>query len=226
VDGGGVSRPASLREIADATCRDGLAAGLTAAFEHGEPLPCSLRGRTLLPSAVLPAVTAWATAGGVLPAADCRVEIKPHAVAESEHLALVQVIPPVTTTDPGPIRSTWPRKLLAVRTGLDRRLLALAIDHLSNRTFDGAPLTERQLVRAEIAEIAIVLENVETTFDAAYTGLETAIWHTDVDRADRALERLFGAAGYLDDHPARALRLLALIQDVYAPPGSSLRSAA
>jgi hypothetical protein len=226
VEGGAVSAGHTLRGIAATTRRDGLAAGLTAAFDPTEPLPCSPGGRTLLPGALLPAVAAWAVAGGTVLSADCHVDVRPHAVAESEDLALVEVTAHRPSRGPGASGSGWPRKLLAVRLGMDRRLLRLAIDHLSNRTFDGAPLIDRQLVRAEIAEIAIALESVETALDAPQAGRETAIGHADVDIADRALTRLFGAAGYLDDHPVRALRLIALIRDVYAPHHASAGSAA
>lgn len=214
-----------LRAIAETTRRDGLAVGLTAAFDRREPLPCSPAGRTLLPRTLLPVVADWAVGGVVVRAAACRVELRSHPVAESEHLALVEVTPRDRSPESAPGRSAWPARLLAVRVGLGRRLLAHAIDHLSGRTFDGAPMTERQLVRAEIAEIAVALETVETFLDILPAGAETALWHSDLDQAERALTRLFGAAGFLDDHPARVLRLVALIRDVYAPD-ESMTSAA
>ena len=219
----------ALIDIAAVTRRDGLAAGLTAAFDPRDPVPCSPAGRTLVPTRLLPAVRSWAVARVQVPTADCRVEIERHDLARSEHVELVRVTPrqPAARTVTGPALpapdpvngSGWPAGLLAVRAGLSRRLLGRALDQLAGRTSDGAPLTERQLVRAEIAEVAIVLETVEAVLPVPPSGSDTDFWHAEMDRADLTLARLFGAAGYLDDHPARALRLVGLLRDVFAPVG-------
>lgn len=220
--------PAPLTAVAAIARRDGLAAGLTAAFDLGEPVACSPQGRTLIPPALLPVVGGWSIGGVDHPAAHCRVEIEPHVLARLERLELVRVStaasPPAAPVGAGRPGARGPAALVAVRAGLDRRLLALVIDALSGRISAGAPLTERQLVRAEIAEIAIVVETVESALAAGMTADQARLWHDELDRADQVLARLFGAAGYLDDHPARALRLVALIRDVAAPAGE--RSAA
>lgn len=217
-----MTRPISLPAIATVARRDGLAAGLTAAFDLRAPVPCSPAGRTLIPPGLLPVVGEWSLSDGAVPAVECRVEIEPHDVARAEHLALVRVTRTHRDTRGTPVRpdrpaSGWPAALLAVRAGVGRRLLGRAIDELSGRTSDGIPLTERQLVRAEVAEIAITLEAVETVLAGHPAGIETEPWHGDLDRSDEALARLFGAGGYVDDHPARALRLVGLLRDVYAP---------
>jgi len=222
-----IARP----DIAAVARRDGLAAGLTAAFDLQAPVPCSAGGRTLLPPGLLPVVVGWSLPGMQLPAGRCRVEIEPHELARSEHLVLVRVSRLAAST-PATARRvaadveadgfSWPAALLAVRAGLTRRLLGRAIEELAGRISDGAPLTERQLVRTEIAEIAITVETVETVLPALPSrpaDAETDFWHGELDRADQALSRLFGASGYLDDHPARGLRLVPLLRDVYAPPG-------
>ena len=222
----------ALIDIAAVTRRDGLAAGLTAAFDPRDPVPCSPAGRTLVPARLRPAVRSWAVAGVQVPTAVCRVEIERHDLARSERVELVRVTRMTpwqhaarTVTGPAlpapdPVNgSGWPAGLLAVRAGLSRRLLGRALDQLAGRTSDGAPLTERQLVRAEIAEVAIVLETVEAVLAVPPRGSDTDFWHAEIDRADLILARLFGAAGYLDDHPARALRLVGLLRDVFAPVG-------
>ncbi|WP_420121629.1 hypothetical protein [Nakamurella sp.] len=220
-----MSGPVPLTAVAAVARRDGLAAGLTAAFDLREPVACSRQGRTLVPPGLLPVVGSWSIGGVTYPAARCRVEIEPSALARLEQLVRIRVIP--ATVDPaGPSSggppARGPAALAAVRAGLDRRLLGGAIDTLARRVSDGAPLTDRQLVRAEIAEIAVVLETVESALSAGMTPAQASLWHDELDRADQALARLVGGAGYLDDHPVRALRLVALLRDVAAPAGERL----
>lgn len=217
--------PVPLTAVAAVARRDGLAAGLTAAFDLREPVACSRQGRTLVPPGLLPVVGSWSIGGVTYPAAGCRVEIEPSALARLEQLVRIRVIP--AAVDPaGPSSGRPPARgpaaLAAVRAGLDRRLLGGAIDTLARRVSDGAPLTDRQLVRAEIAEIAVVLETVESALSAGMTPAQASLWHDELDRADQALARLVGGAGYLDDHPVRALRLVALLRDVAAPAGERL----
>lgn len=216
--------PVPLPAVAAVARRDGLAAGLTAAFDLREPVACSPQGRTLIPPGLLPVVGSWSIGGIAHPAARCRVEIEPDAPARLEHLARIRVSPaaPADAGSGGRPAARAAVTLVAVRAGLDRRLLGQAIDELSGRTSGGAPLTERQLVRAEIAEIAIVVETVESALAAGMAPAQAPLWHDELDRADLALARLFGAAGYLDDHPARALRLVALLRDVAGPAGERL----
>lgn len=216
--------PSPLPTVAAVARREGLAAGLTAAFDLREPVACSPQGRTLVPPGLLPMVGSWSIGGIAYQAARCRVEIEPHALARLEHLELVRVTPimPADAGSTGRSGSGGATTLVAVRAGLDRGLLGHAIGELSRRTSNGAPLTERQLVRAEIAEIAVVVETVESALAAGLTAVQAPLWHDELDRADQALARLFGAAGYLDDHPARALRLVTLLRDVTAPAGERL----
>lgn len=219
-----MTAPVPLTAVAGIARRDGLAAGLTAAFDLREPVACSRQGRTLVPPGLLPVIGSWSIGGVTHPAAGCRVEIEPSAPARLEQLIRVRVTPvppaPAGSTGRPPARGAV--ALAAVRAGLDRRLLAGAIDTLARRVSEGAPLTDRQLVRAEIAEIAVVLEMVEAALAAGMTPAQAPLWHDELDRADQALARLFGGAGYLDDHPARALRLVALLRDVTAPAGERL----
>lgn len=225
-----MTAPVPLTAVAGIARRDGLAAGLTAAFDLREPVACSRQGRTLVPPGLLPVIGSWSIGRVTHPAASCRVEIEPYAPARLEQLIRVRVtpVPPAPAGSTGSAGSTGrpPARgavaLAAVRVGLDRRLLAGAIDTLARRVSEGAPLTDRQLVRAEIAEIAVVLETVEAALAAGMTPAQAPLWHDELDRADQALARLFGGAGYLDDHPARALRLVALLRDVTAPAGERL----
>lgn len=228
-----MTAPVPLTAVAGIARRDGLAAGLTAAFDLREPVACSRQGRTLVPPGLLPVIGGWSIGGVTHPAAGCRVEIEPSAPARLEQLIRVRVtpVPPAPAGSTGSAGSAGsagrppargPVALAAVRAGLDRRLLAGAIDTLARRVSEGAPLTDRQLVRAEIAEIAVVLETVEAALAAGMTPAQAPLWHDELDRADQALARLFGGAGYLDDHPARALRLVALLRDVTAPAGERL----
>lgn len=216
--------PVPLTAVAAVARRDGLAAGLTAAFDLREPVACSPQGRTLIPPGLLPVVDRWSLGGVVHPAARCTVELEPNAQARLEQLVRIRVTPaaPAEAGPAGRPATHGPAALVAVRAGLDRRLLGHAIDTLARRVSDGIPLTDRQLVRAEIAEIAVVVETVESALAAGMTAAQAPLWHDELDRADQALARLFGGAGYLDDHPARVLRLIPLLRDAAAPAGERL----
>jgi alkylation response protein AidB-like acyl-CoA dehydrogenase len=110
-----------------------------------------------------------------------------------------------------------------VRLGLTHRMLDLAVAHLAGRLSDGAPLTARQLVQAAIADVATALETCWHGLAVA-TDTPGAAWlHARLDRADLTVAGLFGAAGYLLDHPVRCLHVAALVREAWAPgvPGDT-----
>jgi alkylation response protein AidB-like acyl-CoA dehydrogenase len=104
--------------------------------------------------------------------------------------------------------------LVSVRLGLTRRMLEAAARHLAGRSSDGAPLTARQLVRAAIADVAAAIETCRHGLEVC--GPESAAWlNARLDHADRTIVDLFGAAGYLRDHPVRCLHVVALLRDAW-----------
>ncbi len=174
----------------------GLAAGLRVVVDSIETVPTSVQGRTFLPS-------------GYGKRLDAEVLAFPPAALEG--LELVRVPPVVPASDEPALL------LAAVRIGVSRTLLDLAVDHLTARTSDGDPLTSKQLVQAAIADCATSLE---LCWDGVLAGAPGT--HARLDRVGWTLASLFGAAGYLTDHPARCLYLAELLGACWVPaaPGS------
>jgi hypothetical protein len=185
-----------LTELTELTFRDGLAAGIRSIVDDGDPVPCTPNGLTLVPVAYAERLGPTAT-------------VLSHPLAEAEGLVLVRVVPP---PDPPPGRRRL--ALVSVRLGVTQRMLQVAAHHLAGRSSDGAPLTSRQLVRAAIADVVTTIETCRHGLDVC--GPEAATWMTArLDHADRTIVDLFGAAGYLRDHPARCLHVAALLSDAW-----------
>jgi alkylation response protein AidB-like acyl-CoA dehydrogenase len=102
-----------------------------------------------------------------------------------------------------------PGRLVGVRLGVLRNVLDEAIGHLSARISDGEPLLRRQLVTGAVADIVAEAEMARrliATPDIAHSAITDAGWD---------VTKLFGAAGYITDQPARALYVSALIANMW-----------
>jgi hypothetical protein len=201
---------ATLSTLDTLAYRDGLAAGLRAILDPALAVPVTPDGYTLLPAGC-PALHERAG-----------VTVLPHPLAGREGLVLARF---AGWTQHGAARpgDRYALPLAAVRLGLLRRMLDAAVAHLAGRQSDGAPLTGRQLVQASIADAATTLEICGHALAAGSAverpdTLVAGAWlHARLDRAGLAVAGLFGASGYLRDHPVRCLHLGALVREAWAP---------
>ncbi|MFD1046228.1 acyl-CoA dehydrogenase family protein, partial [Kibdelosporangium lantanae] len=93
------------------------------------------------------------------------------------------------------------------------RMLDLAVERLSGRTFAGVPLIDQQLVAGAVADVVTDLELLR----AAHYEKSAADLHERVTEAGWTVTRMFGAEGYVADHPVRALYVSALVADIWIP---------
>ncbi|MFC8453503.1 acyl-CoA dehydrogenase family protein [Kitasatospora sp. NPDC057223] len=190
---------AGLRHYLDLGREGGLAAGLAAVLDGLDPAAAAPGAVALLPAASAP------------PGA----ELLTHPFAALEGLALVRLAAGTTATGPG---LTGPRAaaLAAVRIGLLSRMLDAAVRRLEARRFGGLPLVDRQLVGAALADVATEIE-VATAAAGRPDAPAEAVrdQHERLTEAGWTTTRLFGAEGYLTDHPVRCLHLSALAADLW-----------
>ncbi|WP_344588875.1 acyl-CoA dehydrogenase family protein, partial [Kitasatospora paracochleata] len=156
----------------------------------------------------------------------------PHPFAAFEGLALVRF--PHSTGGPG-LTGGRAAALESVRIGLLSHLLDLAVDRLKERRFGGVPLIDHQLVSAAVADAVIEIELAVAGVSAGASAGAAAgaaagsvaddgsagsvrARHERLTGAGWTVTRLFGAAGYLTDHPVRALHLSALAADLWLAP--------
>ncbi|MES4903264.1 MULTISPECIES: acyl-CoA dehydrogenase family protein [unclassified Streptomyces] len=209
----------------------GLPAALTAAVRHLDfTAPCSDKGFCVLPdgsAASSPEMRGWLMAGRLVSGERATVRPGPrHELAEREGLEVLQVVPH-DVPDGAAGSEPAPRDRLALagtlfaalRAGLAEALLERAVAHVAGRRSGDRPLIERQLVRAKIADCVAAVRACElllTTSGAdPYAAQEL---HRRLDAADAALTNLFGGAGYLADHPVRALYVAAYVGSLWVTP--------
>jgi hypothetical protein len=118
---------------------------------------------------------------------------------------------------PGPVPDEFAEGLLELHRGLIASAVGEVMRYLGARTSGGEPLLAKQLVRAELAEVALSLSE-----DGARTGTDPASrWyrHQTLVRTGRRLVKLLGAAGFLAESPAADLYLAEVTGNVYLHPG-------
>lgn len=218
--------------VRDAARAGGLAAGLRRVLDAGRTVPCSARGRAVLPAGTAGTVPGWRLPGGVLPGRAARVRRLRHPLAATERLELVEVRPGDAGERASRARSDPAADaigLAAVRIGVAEAALDRATAHLSGRTADGTPLAGRQLVQGAIADAVVALELCAAALEPDAAAEATAAEGTaaedaaaDVHRrladTEWSIARLFGGSGYLLDGPARALYLARLVADAWTAP--------
>jgi len=198
--------------VEDVAYREGLAAGLRAILDPLAPVPVTPEGYTLLP------------AGCPALAERAGLTVLPHPLASTEGLVLVRLDGWARPGGSSREGGRYALPLVAVRVGLVRRMLDAAVAHLAGRQSDGAPLTARQLVQAAVADVATTLETcghaLRTAGPSTVDAPIVAGWlHARLDRADATVAALFGASGFLRDHPVRCLHVAGLVREAWAPGG-------
>jgi hypothetical protein len=202
----------AIKQCEQTARAEGLATGLTLAL-NGFDVLAMAPGRY----AAVPAKTA-----------PDELPVAPHSLAGLEDIVLVDRGRPSagdTSTAPGDAELvTFGQRLAAVRLGLTRRLLDAATEHLSNRTGGDEPLVRKQLVTGAIADIIAGVELLRAYANglpAAGAPLANlADLHAKITELDLEVIRLFGAAGYIADHPVRALYVSALVANTWMPEGA------
>ncbi|MBM7077232.1 hypothetical protein [Micromonospora humida] len=111
--------------------------------------------------------------------------------------------------------------LLDLHRRLLHEVLRHTLRHLGARESDGVTLLARQLVQAQLAEVAIRLAEVGATPGPRRDDDAAARWrtHRRLVGVGRDLLRLLGASGFLVDGPAGDLHLTEVVGNVYLHPG-------
>ena len=103
------------------------------------------------------------------------------------------------------------QSLAAVRLGVLRRTLDQAVEHLSDRFAGDEPLIRKQLITGTVADAIASVELLRAYAGTRQDPAALADVHTRLDDIGWQVTTLFGAAGYVADHPARALYVSALV---------------
>ncbi len=191
----------TIRRYSDLGRDHGLAAGLAAVLDGLDPAASAPNRLAVLPATVS------------LPAG---AHVLPNALAAREGLAVVRFEAGVAAF--GRARGLTGQRaaaLAAVRLGVLTRLLEQAVARLTGRHFGGIPLIEQQLVAGTVADVVAGIElSAALHVDDAPADV-TAAEHERLTDAGWAVTRLFGAEGYIADHPARSLYASTLVADVW-----------
>lgn len=169
-------------------------------------------------------------------AAPDAVPVLPHSLASSEDIVFIDCgrSRPAAPGHGGTGLAEFGRRLAAVRLGLTRRLLDAAVAHLSERYGGGEPLVRKQLVTGTTADVVSGIELLRqyaclpaadpppagTSADDASGLAAVADLHARITDLDEKVIGLFGAAGFIADHPVRALYVSALVANTWVPEGA------
>ena len=116
------------------------------------------------------------------------------------------------------------RVLLALRLGFSEFLLARVIAHLRSRSTGESTILAQQLVRAQLADIAIAHLEIDARLSVPSLSTE-AIAQLDrrITDADRAILRLFGGWGYLRGEESDAADLSERLLGTWSLPAEGAR---
>jgi hypothetical protein len=176
---------------------EGLAAGLSAALA-GTEVGSAAPGRyAAVPARDVPAGAA----------------VHAHSLADREDIAFVECPGERPAGTLGLVEVG--RLIAAVRLGVVRRLLDEAVEHLSGRVVGDEPLVRKQLIVGAIADIIAEVELLRAYANSQQDPDALADLHTKLDDLGWQVLQLFGAAGYIADHPGRALYVSALVANTW-----------
>jgi Acyl-CoA dehydrogenase, C-terminal domain len=190
----------------------GLACGLRAILADGRPVPRGASGLALIP------------ADDAEPAREAAATGPAGSLAEAAGLRVTRLAPPPrqsqdTDTYTGTDTDTETAILLAaVRLGVTARLLDLAIEHLTARQVEGAPLTDKQLIQVAVAEAAASLELCRRGLSSAGTLAAAEQLHERLAETGWSVVTLFGASGFLREHAALQYYAAELVHDAWTAP--------
>ena len=205
-----------LEALAELGSRQGLAAGLGAVLAAVDLPSAAPAGFAAVPTDLVRTDPAWA--GAV---------VVPHGIVEAERVTVLRLPPspagPRAGFGPGLVgeRSA---ALAAVRLGVLTAMLGQAVRHLAGRTAAGTPLIDKQLVSGAVANLFAEAEEIRAGLEASVRppGRESAAPAAAHDRLSELgweLTALFGASGYLRDHPARSLYVSETVANIWIVGG-------
>ncbi|WP_432933186.1 acyl-CoA dehydrogenase family protein [Microbispora sp. CA-135349] len=209
---------------------EGLAAAVTALLGPAPDEVCAGRGHVALPAGLAAGVRRWRVDGTAWE----RVLLTPieHPLAASAGFDLLSVTPAGAPADAPGVRpppelapelaAELVAGLAAARLGVARRLLDLAVEHLTRRHADGEPIIRRQLVQGTVADALAAIDmcrhmarQAAAPAAAPAAALAAGRLHARIGEIGWWIATLFGAAGYLADHPAAELYVSELVADVW-----------
>lgn len=206
-----------LEQVERVAFTDGLAAAVTALLGPEPEELCAGRGYAALPVGMAAKVGRWRVNDAVWD----RVTLTPmaHPFAASAGFELVRVTPEGAPVDGGGGDVSFAAGLAAVRLGVSRRLLDLAIHHLSTRYSDGEPIIRRQMVQGTVADTVAAIDMCRhmagQVADGGAADHTVGRLHARIGEIDWSIITLFGAAGYIADHPAVELYVSELVSDAW-----------
>ncbi|MDT0267373.1 acyl-CoA dehydrogenase family protein [Streptomyces sp. DSM 44915] len=177
--------------------QEGLAAGLAAAVADTEVAATAPGRYAAVPEAGLSA----------------DAPVRRHRLAD--HEGVVFLATPGTAPHPPAALVDVGRRLAAARIGLVRRLLDQAVEHLTGRVSGDEPLIRKQLVTGAIADALTEIELLRVQVHGQDDPGALADAHDRLDDLGWEVLKLFGAAGYIADHPARALHVSVLVGNTW-----------
>ena len=120
---------------------------------------------------------------------------------------------------PGAEQQEWSAALLWLRLGLSTRLLDAALDRIGAGISGGAPLTQQQLVKGELADLSIARAEIRALLThggpEALTEAALGLLHDRLTDADRRTLKLLGAWGFALDGPGADAYASELLADIY-----------
>lgn len=126
-----------------------------------------------------------------------------------------------TGSEPAATDPAWSLPPVWLRFGLSERLRETCLTRLAQRRAGDTPLLQQQMVKGQLADIAIGHLEIGTTLASLDSGAPDLATVLDVNRritgVDTDLLNLLGAAGYLSDGPGQAAYVSELITDLYLP---------
>ncbi|MFC6020144.1 acyl-CoA dehydrogenase family protein [Plantactinospora solaniradicis] len=123
---------------------------------------------------------------------------------------------------PADVAARFASGLLDLNRAVLRRALDQAVRHLGERSSEGTSLLAKQLVQAQLADIAMGLREDEVMPPERRSGDPAARWrtHQRLVRLGRAVLYLFGASGFLVGGPAGEIYLAEVTGNIYLHPGT------
>lgn len=109
----------------------------------------------------------------------------------------------------------WAQALCGSHIAVIARALAAAMSHLAGRTSDGSPLLNRQLAQATIADTAMDIAEARESLASSVDVQQVHEIHSRMVSSGRAVIRLLGARGFLQEGPGGALYAAELCCRVY-----------